>query len=204
MPRPKRNSRVFLNLPYSQSYEKILIALTAAVVAIGRTPALTFKVPEGGQGRLRRIFGLLNSCRVSIHDLSAVGCPVRFNMPFELGLACAIRQKGGRQRHDFIILERTRHRLQRTLSDMNGFDPRIHNGCVRESIRAVLGQLKIRGRGLTQPTVSEVFRLHLYLMKVLPALKRIHASRTVFDTSLYDDMLALAWVRARDELKLFR
>src|SRR4051812_36698161 len=91
---------VFLNVPYSPSYEKLLVALTAALVAVGRRPRLTFEIADGGQGRFRRIFALLKSCRVSIHDLSAVGLPVRFNMPFELGLACAIQEQGAR--HDFL------------------------------------------------------------------------------------------------------
>lgn len=84
--------QVFLNVPYSPSYERTLLALTAALVAIGRVPRLTFQLPDGGQGRLQRIFALLRSCRVSLHDLSAVGLPVRFNMPFELGLACALKE----------------------------------------------------------------------------------------------------------------
>lgn len=84
-----------------------MVALSAA---LGRVPQLTFQVPDGDEGHLPRIFRLLKSCRVSIHDLNAVGIPVRFNMPFELGLACAIKQQTGR--HDFLALERKSHRLR--------------------------------------------------------------------------------------------
>jgi hypothetical protein len=46
-------------------------------------------------------------------------------MPFELGLAVATRSTA---RHDWWILETRQYRLQRSLSDLAGFDPQIHNG----------------------------------------------------------------------------
>lgn len=52
--------QVFLNVPYSLGYEKTLVALTAALVSVGRVPRLTFQIPDGGQGRLQRIFALRN------------------------------------------------------------------------------------------------------------------------------------------------
>ena len=89
---------------------------------------------------MRRIFDLLKSCRVSIHDLSAVGHPARFNTPFELGLACALKEQSNQ--HDFLILERKPHRLHRHLSDVGGIDPKIHHGTARGAICAVLGVLE--------------------------------------------------------------
>lgn len=132
-------AQVFLNVPYSKSYERTLVALTAALVAVGRFPRLTFQLPDGGQGRLQRIFALLRSCRVSVHDLSAVGLPVRFNMPFELGLACALKEQTGR--HDFLVLDRAPHRLDRHLSDLKNVDPKIHHGTVTGAINAILESL---------------------------------------------------------------
>jgi hypothetical protein len=46
---------------------------------------------EKGDGRLTRIVELMHACRMSIHDLSRIGRPARFNMPFELGLACSLK-----------------------------------------------------------------------------------------------------------------
>ena len=45
-------AQVFLNVPYNRSYERTLVALTAALVAVGRVPRLTFQIPDVGQGRL--------------------------------------------------------------------------------------------------------------------------------------------------------
>src|SRR5438093_5118087 len=85
-----RRRSVFLNVPFDKSYEPLFVGLISALVALGRTPRCVLELPEMGQGRLVRILRLIQSCGVSIHDLSRVGLPVRFNMPFELGIAVAL------------------------------------------------------------------------------------------------------------------
>jgi hypothetical protein len=186
-------AQVFLNVPYSPSYERMLVALTVALVAVGRVPRLTFQIPDGGQGRLRRIFSLLKSCRVSIHDLSAVGLPVRFNMPFELGLACAIKQQSGR--HQFLMLEKKAHRLHRHLSDLSGIDPKVHHGTIRGAICAVLEVLNKPGGN---PSTVEVMRLYRRMMKVVPALKSQHGNRELFSTRVYGELVAACWFAVQE------
>ena len=93
-----RRRCVFLNLPFDKSYEPLFVAMISAIVAIGRTPRCVLEVPEQGDGRLTRVFNLMRSCSVSLHDLSRVGLPVRFNMPFELGVAFALRRLGSNRR----------------------------------------------------------------------------------------------------------
>ena len=148
---------VFLNVPFDRGYEPIFIALIASLVAIGRIPRTVLEISEGGQGRLRRILEQMEACRVSLHDLSRVGNPSRFNMPFELGIAYALRRSFGRSRpHLFVILESEPHRLSRTLSDMAGYDPLIHYGKPRGAITAVLDSL---GAGSGAPSPQDVYRL---------------------------------------------
>lgn len=183
--------RVFLNVPYDDSYEKVLVAITAALIALGRDPQLTFQVPDGGQGRLRRIFSLLKSCPVSIHDLSAVGQPVRFNMPFELGLACALKEQT--DSHDFLVLERKRHRLDHTLSDLKGIDPKIHGGSARLAISAILEVLE---RPSGNPTAKQVWHLYVRLRRILPALKIQHGRDSLFGSRVYGDLVSLGWDEA--------
>jgi hypothetical protein len=79
---------VFLNVPYDDEYQSFFVTLVATLVLLGQTPRCVLEIQETGAGRLARIFDLLRSCGVSIHDLCRVGTPVRFNMPFELGMAC--------------------------------------------------------------------------------------------------------------------
>ena len=88
-PTSLRAASVFINSPFDTSYERQFVALLAAIISIGRTPRCVLEVP-GGPGRLSKIFDLLRECEVSVHDLSRVGLPARFNMPFELGLAFAV------------------------------------------------------------------------------------------------------------------
>lgn len=185
--------RIFLNVPYSSSYEKLLVALTAAILAVGRVPRLTFQVRDGGQGRLRRIFTLLKSCPISIHDLSAVGQPVRFNMPFELGLACAIKQQKGR--HDFLIFEKEAHRINKHLSDVGGIDPKIHGGTARGAISAVLETL---GKPSGNPSTAEVMKLYRRMTQRLPWLKSQHGDRHLFSPRVYEGLVMAGWLTARE------
>ncbi len=117
---------VFLNIPYDRQYEPFFVTLVSSLVSLGQKPRCVLEVRERGQGRLMRIFELLGSCRVSIHDLRRSGRPVRFNMPFELGIACALGLAG--MHHDVIVMDTVRYRLDRTLSDYKGRDPLIYRG----------------------------------------------------------------------------
>ena len=185
-------AQVFLNVPYSPSYERTLLARTAALVAVGRVPRLTFQLPDGGQGRLQRIFELLRSCRVSIHDLSAVGLPVRFNMPFELGLACALKEQTAR--HDFMVLDRRAHRLDRHLSDLKGVDAKIHHGTVRGAICAILESLD---KPAGNPTAAAVVKLYRRMRRFVPLLKKRHGNRGLFSARVYGELVALGFETAR-------
>jgi hypothetical protein len=189
----RASQRVFLNVPYSSSYERLLVALTAALVALGRVPQLTFQIPDGGQGRMKRIFDLLSSCEVSIHDLSCVGLPARLNMPFELGLAWAVREQDGN--HEFMILERVPHRLDKTLSDLKAVDPKIHHGRARGAICAILESLEKPGGN---PSAAQVMRLHRRLMTYLPALKAEHGGRPLFTTRVYGKLVAMGLETAKE------
>lgn len=129
-----RAGRVFINVPFDAKYERLYVALVAGLVALGYVPHAALEVPATVD-RLRRIFDLLQSCEHSIHDLSRVQldgnsprCP-RFNMPFEAGLAFALSLRD--KNHGCAIFEAKEFRLQKTLSDLNGIDPYIHNGTIK-------------------------------------------------------------------------
>ena len=115
---------VFLNVPFDRTYEPFFVTLISSLVSLGQTPRCVLEVRERGQGRLARMYELLRSCGVSIHDLSRAGQPARFNMPFELGLACSIALAG--EAHDILVLDAVPYRLDKTLSDYKGRDPLIY------------------------------------------------------------------------------
>jgi hypothetical protein len=168
--------------------------MISALVAIGRTPRCVLEVPEQGDGRLTRIYNLMRSCAVSLHDLSRVGLPVRFNMPFELGIAFALRRVDGD--HKFVLLEAKRHRLQRTLSDLNGFDPGIHGGAPSGMISCVLSSL---AKPRSNPDPRQIERIRLQLWRAVPFLKRNHHRNTIFTRAIFGELVQAAILLARKE-----
>ena len=77
--RSRSGHSVFLNVPLDRGYEPQFIALKAAIIAIGGTPRCVLEIAERGAGRPSRLLSLITGCDVSIHDLSRVGMPARFN-----------------------------------------------------------------------------------------------------------------------------
>lgn len=179
---------VFLNVPFDDHYEPLFIALIAALTSIGRKPWCVLELPERGQGRLIRILDHIKACQVSLHDLSRVSSPPRFNMPFELGLAYAQkRYLRSARKHSIVLLESVRHRLTRTLSDMAGFDPAIHSNSPRRAISCVLDSL---GTGATDPAVPDVYRMWKQLMKAARQLKTTAGQDDIYSRSLFRKLVA--------------
>jgi len=133
----------------------------------------------------------MSDCEVSIHDLSRVGLPSRFNMPFELGLACAVAEL--RPPHAFILLEKIPYRMQVTLSDMNGRDPYIHNGTIRGVIDSVLNALRPTAGA---PTGAEVFRLYGTMRIAAESITTHGRNGSIFTRSRFLDLVAVGVERA--------
>ena len=85
-------------------------------------------------------------------------------MPFELGLAVEMSRH---KNHGWFVLEATPHRLQRSLSDLNGTDPLIHGGRP-EGLLQVLADVFDRPRKPRVP-LKTIFDL---LRRKAPTLSR--------------------------------
>ena len=122
---------VFLNIPYDLAFENLYLAYIVGLTQLGLRANATVGVPN--QGRPDTIIGLIERSDFSIHDLSRIelsnGIP-RFNMPVELGLAL-YRSHVTEGRHRVYVFERRAYRAQRSTSDINGIDPKIHNGTAK-------------------------------------------------------------------------
>jgi hypothetical protein len=175
---------VFLNVPFDAGYERNLIALIAALTALGKIPRCVLELPELGSGRLKRLLKHLERCPISIHDLSRVGVPVRFNMPFELGLACAMAEY--RKPHYYFVMEQAPYRLDRILSDLKGRDPLIHYNSPKRIVSGVLGMLRSKARN---PDPKEVYRNYRKLLSIAAKLKSIHCESTIFGRSIFIDLV---------------
>jgi hypothetical protein len=119
-----RVKSVFLNLPFEPAYEEIFVGLIVGLVTVGMVPRSVVELNENGDGRMERLFQLLKQCRCSVHDLSYRGEEFRYNMPFELGIAYALARND--KRAEMIVFEAEKRDLLKTLSDLRGFDPKIH------------------------------------------------------------------------------
>src|SRR5215813_3528025 len=134
-----KEQRVFLNIPYDDRFERLCLAYITALIAMGFVPQATLGI--GGNRRLDRIASLIESCTYSVHDLSRVQldrhapATPRFNMPFELGMTVAWARAN--PRHKWVVFESVQRRLAKSMSDLDGTDPYIHNGTVGGVMREV-------------------------------------------------------------------
>ena len=190
---------VFLNVPFDRRYRPLFLALLGGLAVLGREPHCVLEIPSDGQSRLDRIYGLIERCSASIHDLSrtslsgALRVP-RFNMPFELGLACSIAR---RQKHSFFVLEQHPYRLQASLSDLNGHDPHIHQGTQDGILRFLLDCFGAADG--PQPTFPALRSLVRKLSGIVADLEQEHRIQHPFHPYVFRQAVVAAAKLARAE-----
>jgi hypothetical protein len=178
---------VFLNVPFDVAYEPLFIALVGTLVFLGRRPHCVLEIPETGDGRLARILELMRECPVSIHDLSRVGTPVRFNMPFELGLACGLRLARPVD-YEVLVFDAKPFRIDRTLSDYKGRDPLIHRNRAAGMVTCLLDAFE----ATSAVPVAQVRKEVGTLQDSAEILKREYMVATVFTPSLFRAVVGAA------------
>lgn len=194
---------VFCNFPFDDNYERLYIALVAALLCTGQTPRTVLEVPAN-RHRLARILDLIAVCPFSVHDLSNVRVSgtgrgtdfrvPRFNMPFELGLAVALVQERVPD-HQIAILESAAYRLQHSLSDMNGYDPAIHHGTVDGMFGAICDVF-----GAAKPfPIDDAARFR----QVYNALRRFRQVEFPFNSIYTRDRFARLVVAGREYVRQF-
>jgi hypothetical protein len=194
-------SDAFLNVPYDARYEDLYLAFLAGLCGFGLTPRATLEIP-GGERRLERIIRLVRRCRYSFHDLSRVEldrrppATPRFNMPFELGLAVGLARLQAAS-HKFFVFEAMRHRLAKSLSDMNGTDPHVHGGNPRRLLNELANAL-VRER--PRPTVQQLERIYRDLKLAAPVIRRTLRARSLFEARAFADLVIAAQASARQRL----
>ncbi len=135
---------VFINCPFDDRYRPILDGILFCVIRAGLNPRLATEVADAGDNRLERICRLMRESRYSIHDLSRCqanrkGEIARLNMPFELGIDQGYRTSGDARflTKRFLVLDEVPYRLQRAISDINGWDPSPHEGKQERAVKLV-------------------------------------------------------------------
>lgn len=128
---------------------------------------------DGGEPRIGKIQGIIEACRLGIHDISRTelnpaGLP-RFNMPLELGLFLGAKRygSGAQKQKRCLVLDRERYRYQQFLSDIAGQDVESHDATIPVLIARVRDFLDNATNGVP-----------------LPAGPAIHADYTEFEFRL--------------------
>ncbi|HEV7239905.1 MAG TPA: hypothetical protein VGQ36_11760 [Thermoanaerobaculia bacterium] len=184
MPDP---NAVFVNVPFDLSYEPLFVTLIGSLVFLGQEPHCVLEVREKGDGRLLRIVELMRACRMSIHDLSRTGMPVRFNMPFELGLACSLKLTNPAT-YEIFVLDSRPYRIDKTLSDYKGRDPLVHGGSSEGMIACLLDTFVA-----DVPDAATEFRSAArVLRKSAQLLKRQMKTSSLFRPALFRLIVAAA------------
>ncbi len=191
MPASTRQNRyAFLNLPYDAKHEQICLAFVAGLCAFGLVPRATLEL-SGSERRLDRIVKLIKRCRYSFHDLSRVELDrtpprtPRFNMPFELGLAVA---RASEIRHQWFVFEAIEHRLNKSLSDIDGTDPQIHKGHPEGVLR---GLSNVLGRSAMRPRHDDLMAIYRELKRGALGIKRQRGG-SLFEAAAFRELVFLA------------
>jgi hypothetical protein len=204
MPRTRNRARarsraieaesVFVNIPYDSRFENLFLAYIAAISALGFVPHATLEIPSNVP-RLDRILDLIATCPYSVHDLSRVQLDrvtpstPRFNMPFELGLALGLHRNTRSTGHAAFVCESLRHRVSKSLSDLNGTDVYIHDGKILGLFRELRSMFV---RAHRQPTVQQMMAVYRVLRKNLPDILRRAGEHSPFSASVFRDLAVLA------------
>ena len=177
---------VFLNVPYDLRYQPLFVTLVGTLVCLGQKPRCVLEIQERGEGRLARTFQLLRSCRVSIHDLSRAGSSARFNMPFELGLACGLALSG--RSHGIVVLDSVENRLDKTLSDYKGRERVIHHGRCDQMVTCLLDLFSVGAR----PSPGELRSAARAIRKAAQQVVGSYQAHTIYRPAAYRSLIAAA------------
>lgn len=194
----KVRGEVFLNVPYDPKFERLILAYIAGISAFGLVPRTTLEIPSSSR-RLEKILLLIGTCRYSIHDLSRVeldrNAPrtPRFNMPFELGLVVAHERSLRGGKHNWFVCETKPRRISKSLSDLNGTDPYIHDGKIAGVFRELCS---IFTRPDKQPTVQNMRQIYRELRQNLPAILRRTGSDSLYKTRVFKELVVAAKICA--------
>jgi hypothetical protein len=194
VPRLRKLESVFLNIPYDLQFQDLYISYVVGLTQLGLGVTATLAHPN--QDRLAKIIELIEKCRFSIHDLSRIeasrGIP-RFNMPLELGIAL---YRSTKAEHTVFVFESKAFRAQRSTSDINKMDPRIHNGSAKGVMSALLS---IFWQPESPPTVPEMLESYRAVKAKLPLLLKEAGSKSPFEKAVFERLKLAALVERKKQ-----
>jgi len=190
----KPADEVFLNVPYDEKFKKLFLAYIAGISAFGMVARATLEITTSKR-RLERILDLIRACQFSVHDLCRVELDrraprtPRFNMPFELGLSVGHQKTKKPRKHEWFVCESKSYRLAKSLSDLNGTDPFIHDGRIEGVFRELGNIFRRPGK---QPSVQQMWRIYVELRRNLPIVLHHAGSATPYTARVFKELGVIA------------
>jgi hypothetical protein len=190
----KSRAEVFLNIPYDKKFERLFLAYIAGISAYGMVPRATLEITDSSR-RLEKILKLERSCEYSVHDLSRVEVDrtkprtPRFNMPFELGLCVADANRREGQKQNWFVFEAVANRVDKSLSDQRGTDPKIHGATVRGVLSGLCNAFRRPGR---QPTVPQMTQIYKGLRRNQTDILKEAGSNTLYTKRVFAGVCVVA------------
>jgi len=118
-------------------------------------------------------------------------------MPFALGLAVASR----RRRHQWFVFEEHRHRLTKSLSDLNGTDPYIHErhpeGVLRELTNALV-------RRRHRPTAAQLRDVYEDVRRAARTIRRELQTDDLVEARAFDELTVAGRASAKARIPSLR
>jgi hypothetical protein len=174
MPKSARQESAFLNIPYDRNYEPLYLAFIAGLSAFGLVPHATI-------------------------ESNSPATP-RFNMPFELGLAVDWAL-GANPKHEWFVFESRAHRLEKSLSDLNGTDPHVHDGTPHGVLRRLINALS---RKVHDPNLTQLDAIFRDLSKAARKVKLEMRGGSLFEARPFKYLVFLAREMAEERISSLR
>ncbi|MEE9252678.1 MAG: hypothetical protein V3U74_04915 [Thermodesulfobacteriota bacterium] len=168
---------VFINCPFDDDYLPIFEAIVFVTYDAGFIPRSALEIKDSSVNRLEKILNLISDCKHSIHDISRteldpVNLLPRFNMPLELGIFLGCKEFGSRKHKSksCLILDRTKYRFQKFISDIAGQDIEAHNNSPKKAIIIVRDWLRVQSKRTNMPGGSTIYKRYSQFKRDLPLI----------------------------------
>jgi len=110
-------------------------------------------------------------------------------MPFELGLVLGWLKTSRRTNHTWFIFEAVTRRISKSLSDLDGTDPYIHDGSPKGVFRE-LGNALVRNAD--QPTIQQMNTVYKSIKKDSSLIVKNTGARSLFEARVFKQLVVLA------------
>lgn len=173
---PNYERNVFINCPFDDEYKPLFEAIIFTVQIAGFIPRCARESSNAAKIRIDKLMDIIAECKYGVHDISRTevgknGLP-RFNMPLELGLDLGCSKFGSvhQKQKKLLVMDRTRFRYQKFISDIAGQDIEPHSTKINKVINNVRDWLSTESGDTSIPGGDHMVRKYRAFRLALPIL----------------------------------